>query len=86
MVSTQLANFAEYFACWGAERTPTVMEPRVAQLLSAEFRTLAAQVAAMEDQPVPPPLCGTLPAGIARLDIARAQRRHGLPVTGGAAA
>lgn len=86
MVSRQLVNFSEFFAAWGALPQATLMEPRTATLLAAEFAALADQVAALEDQPVPPPLRGTLPAGIARLDVARDQRRAGRPVTGGAAA
>lgn len=85
MLSQRLANFAEYFAVWGSAALPTRMEPSVAARFADEFRDLAQQVAVLENQPVPPHL-QAIPAGIARLDVARAQRRHGLPVTGGAAA
>jgi hypothetical protein len=83
MVSQRLENFANLFAGWGATPHATILGPETARAIGAIFRDLAGQSAAIEGAPISAAQRGDLPPEVARLDVARARRRSGLPLLGG---
>jgi hypothetical protein len=72
MLSDDLAAMAERLARYDADGVD--LHPVAVHAIVAILRDCAARAAVLEGQPVPPPLRGVLPEGVASLEAARRRR------------